>query len=73
MTIYGISELAAAVGAERKTVAAWHARGKLPEPSVRLAMGPVWTGKAIERWIEEQLREDGWPEGTIRKVTGGKG
>lgn len=46
--LYGISEIAQAIGAERKTVSQWYARGKLPPPTEVLAAGPVWTAKAIE-------------------------
>lgn len=52
--LYGIAEIADAIGEYRQTVAQWHKRGKLPPPTARLRMGPVWTGAAIERWIREQ-------------------
>lgn len=52
MRLYGIAEIAAAIGAKSNTVAAWYRRGKLPTPSAVLAMGPVWTGARIDRWIE---------------------
>jgi uncharacterized protein YjcR len=52
--LYGINEIAEALGARPQTVAQWYRRGKLPEPDEVLAMGPVWKGVRIERWIEEQ-------------------
>jgi predicted DNA-binding transcriptional regulator AlpA len=52
--VYGIAEIAEALGARRQTVAQWYNRGKLPNPTAILKMGPVWVGAKIERWIEEQ-------------------
>ena len=49
--MFGIAELAAATGRPRGTIAQWYRRGKLPDPTARLAMGPVWTGPDIEDWI----------------------
>lgn len=54
MKIYGTTELAQAVGARPRTVSMWHRRGKLPKPTAELAMGPVWTGREIERWIARE-------------------
>jgi predicted DNA-binding transcriptional regulator AlpA len=49
--LYGVAELAAATGQRRATVSQWARRGRLPEPTARLAMGPVWAGPEIEGWI----------------------
>ena len=49
--IWGITEIAEALGENPRTVAQWHRRGKLPEPTERLAMGPVWTVQAITPWF----------------------
>lgn len=54
MKHYGLTEIAHALGAKPRTVAVWLSRGKLPEPDSRLAMGPVWTARRIEPWIQEQ-------------------
>jgi hypothetical protein len=54
MTLYGIAEIARALGVSRGLVAQWHKRGKLPEPTARLASGPVWTARTIEPWIRRQ-------------------
>jgi hypothetical protein len=51
--LYGVAEIAVALGVPRNTVAQWVARGKLPQPDAELAMGPVWSGRRIERWIEK--------------------
>jgi hypothetical protein len=53
---YGISEIADELDERRQTVAQWYRRGKLPEPTEVLAMGPVWTGKAIAPFLREQRR-----------------
>lgn len=52
--LYGIAEIAAALGARPATVAQWHRRGKLPQPDELLAMGPVWYGDSIRPWIEKE-------------------
>lgn len=51
--VYGIAEIAQAIGANRHTVAKWNERGKLPDPDDRLASGPVWLARTIEPWIRE--------------------
>ena len=48
---YGLTEIARASGIDRRLLALWLQRGKLPEPDARLAMGPVWTAQRIEPWI----------------------
>lgn len=59
--LYGLAEIADALGVERNTVHQWHSRGQkdMPEPDWRLAMGPVWTGKSIGPWIRKQRRQQG--------------
>ena len=52
--IYGIAEIADALGVNRQLVAAWRRRRShdMPEPDAELASGPVWLGQTIEPWIE---------------------
>lgn len=54
MKVYGIKEIAEALGARRQTVSQWFKRGHLPDPDERLASGPVWLAKTIEPWINKQ-------------------
>jgi hypothetical protein len=55
--LYGITEIAEAVGQSPNLVKQWHKRGKLPNPSAVLAMGPVWSARVIEPWIEARKTE----------------
>jgi hypothetical protein len=50
--LYGVSEIAQALGVSPGLVAQWHKRGKLPEPDARLAMGPVWAARSVEPWLK---------------------
>ncbi len=56
-SLYGIAEIATALGARRQTVAQWFRRGKLPIPDATLRMGPVWLDETIEPWIRQVRRE----------------
>jgi hypothetical protein len=52
--IYGIAEIADALGVGRQLVAMWRRRRShgMPEPDAELASGPIWIGDSIEPWIE---------------------
>jgi predicted DNA-binding transcriptional regulator AlpA len=52
MKLYGVKEIAEALGVRADTVSQWILRGKLPEPTERLSAGPVWLASVIEPWIE---------------------
>ncbi|HEV2756912.1 MAG TPA: hypothetical protein VG318_14185 [Actinomycetota bacterium] len=52
--IYGINEIAVALGVRRETVAQWHNRKQLPEPDEHLAMGPAWLAETIRPWMENK-------------------
>ena len=56
LKLYGVAEIAQALGMRRETIAQWHLRGKLPEPDAVLAMGPVWTEATIRPWLRRQER-----------------
>jgi transcriptional regulator with XRE-family HTH domain len=62
--MYGIAEIADALGVGRQLVAAWRRRRShgMPEPDAELASGPVWLGHTIEPWIEAlPVRPSGGP------------
>jgi hypothetical protein len=48
MKVYGISEIARALGEEPGLVGKWRERHKLPAPDAELATGPVWLAETIE-------------------------
>jgi hypothetical protein len=52
--VYGIAEIADALGVGRQLVAAWRRRGShgMPEPDAELASGPIWMAGSIEPWID---------------------
>ena len=73
--IYGIAEIADALGVGRQLVAAWRRRRShgMPEPDAELASGPVWMGHTIEPWIDGlPVRPSGGPppvtDAEIRQV-----
>ena len=57
--MYGIREIADELGVSRELISQWYRRGKLPPPTAVLAATPVWTGRRIERWLEEQKQGTG--------------
>lgn len=64
--LYGIAEIADALGQSRQLVTMWRRRRTrgMPEPDAELASGPVWRGRTIEAWIDEQIRLSGHDENT---------
>ena len=52
--LYGLTELAGAAGISPNLAKQWQHRGKLPPPDAVLAMGPVWLGETVERWLRER-------------------
>jgi predicted DNA-binding transcriptional regulator AlpA len=59
--IYGVSELARALGVSEDVIRKRRERGTLPAPVEKLTMGYVWQGEAIETYIEQH-----WPKGETR-------
>ncbi|HEU4865004.1 MAG TPA: hypothetical protein VFT76_02045 [Actinomycetota bacterium] len=58
MRVYGIREIAAALGVSDGLVRVWKYRGKLPAPTDHVGGHPLWTPEKIEPWLRERrLRE----------------
>jgi hypothetical protein len=75
--LYGIAEIADALGQSRQLVTVWRRRRTrgMPEPDAELASGPVWRGPTIEPWIDDQIRlagrhqaEEPLPPAVVRKA-----
>lgn len=60
-SLYGVAEIAEALGEPREKVSVWRGRGHLPPASEELACGPIWTASAIEPWIRARRRHAGEP------------
>lgn len=65
MKVYGMTEIARALGVEPAVVAKWRERGKLPVADTELSLGPVWLAETIE-----PVLENGGPD---RKPPGRRG
>jgi hypothetical protein len=65
--LYGIAEIAEALGQSRQLVTVWRRRRTraMPEPDAELASGPVWRGHTIEPWIDGQIRLSGRAEDAV--------
>src|SRR3569833_514523 len=65
--LYGIAEIADALGQSRQLVTVWRRRRTrgMPEPDAELASGPVWRGGTIEPWIDDQIRLAGRDDGSV--------
>lgn len=67
MKLYGIAEIAEALGEDRHTVAQWYRRSRsgqpggmeMPKPDQVLSMGPVWTGTTLGPWLRSMRRRQG--------------
>jgi Putative ATPase subunit of terminase (gpP-like) len=47
---WGTAEIAEACGVSQQAVSNWLARDKMPKPTFRLAMGPVWDAEGNQRF-----------------------
>lgn len=56
MKLYGVSEIAEALGVRKGTVRVWRTREKLPPPDHVLAMGPIWEARTIRPFIERMRK-----------------
>jgi hypothetical protein len=50
--VYGLTEIARALGVDAVLVAKWRERGKLPPADAELSVGPVWLAGTIEPLLE---------------------
>ena len=59
LEIYGVTEVAEALGVPRVTISVWLYRGMydIPKPTNRLSRGAVWLAETIEPWIEQRWSE----------------
>jgi hypothetical protein len=55
--LYGVRDIAEAIGKPRGLVAQWHKRGRLPPADQYPSGAPVWYAATIEPWIAKQ-KED---------------
>ncbi len=51
MKLYGLAELASAVGVTTAKLGMWMRRGHVPPPDWRLSCGPVWNRETVSIWI----------------------
>jgi hypothetical protein len=63
--VYGLTEIARALGVDAVLVAKWRERGKLPPADAELSVGPVWLAGTIE-----PLLESGGPDRKPRRRPG---
>jgi hypothetical protein len=55
--LYGIIEIATTLGVDRRKVAVWHGRGKLPPADYRASGRPFWKPETITPWIATQAQQ----------------
>jgi hypothetical protein len=56
--IVGLHEIAQRTGYAYGTVAQWHSQGKVKDPDVVLACGPIWEWPALREWLIEHDKID---------------
>lgn len=67
MKVYGIAEIARALGTDPGLVGKWRERHKLPAPDAELATGPVWLADTIEPTLAAGGPEPKAPGQRLRK------
>lgn len=67
MKVYGIAEIARALGEDPRLVGKWRERHKLPAPDAELAVGPVWLAETIEPLIAAGGPEPRPPGGRLAR------
>jgi hypothetical protein len=57
---FGTAEVAKVCGVTQQAVSMWLIRGKIPQPDVRLKMGPVWTSRnrPFIEWLLERRQQN---------------
>lgn len=55
--LWGLEDVARALGISPVLAAQWRRRGKLPPPDAYVSGRPVWVADVVRRWIEERKRE----------------
>lgn len=53
--LVGFAEVAGMLGVPRRTAARYVKRADFPAPFVRLASGPIWLRRDIEKWAKGYL------------------
>lgn len=51
-----LAEIAQRLGVQHNTAQVWNKRGRLPPPTWRLAIGPVWDWSVIWTWAKRTGR-----------------
>ena len=55
--VYGVAELAAALGVKASTITKRRRRGTLPPPDQVLAVGDVWYQSSVDRMLRDKGSE----------------
>jgi predicted DNA-binding transcriptional regulator AlpA len=53
--LMGFAEVADLLGVPKRTAARYAKRSDFPEPVRRLASGPIWVRRDVERWAKKNL------------------
>jgi predicted DNA-binding transcriptional regulator AlpA len=53
LDVMGVAEISDESGVHRNTAWRWTTRPDFPEPAARLASGPIWHRREVERWVRK--------------------